>query len=167
MIDPAFVRMMARYNLWQNRNVCQAADVLPDAERRKDKGAFFKSIHGTLSHVLWADGMWLSRISDASPPSAKLAESASAYPDWAMLIKERAACDARLVEWADGLEAAWLEGDLKWWSGATQKEVVRPKTLVAVHIFNHQTHHRGQVHAMLTSSGVKLSDTDLLLMPNE
>ena len=60
MIDPSWVQMMSRYNQWQNQNLYSAADTLSDDDRRTDRGAFFKSIHGTLSHILWADGSgWL------------------------------------------------------------------------------------------------------------
>ena len=65
---------MARYNRWQNASLYAAADSLSDEERRKDRGAFFKSIHASLNHLLWADHMWLSRISDAPRPSTPLSE---------------------------------------------------------------------------------------------
>jgi len=164
MIDPTFVRTMARYNCWQNASLYAAADRLSDEERRKDRGAFLKSIHATLSHLLWADHMWLSRISDAPPPSARLQESGTYRDDWETLKQDRLACDERLIKWADGAIDEWLIGELVWRSGIIQAELTRPKWLVVNHIFNHQTHHRGQVHAMLTTAGARPQNTDLILM---
>ena len=69
MIDAAYVQTMARYNRWQNRSLYAAAEGIGDAERRRDRGAFFGSIHATLNHLLWADMIWMSRWSDVPAPS--------------------------------------------------------------------------------------------------
>jgi uncharacterized damage-inducible protein DinB len=164
MIPPTFAQKMARYNAWQNESLYAAADTLSDEARRADRGAFFKSIHGTLSHLLWADTMWMSRIAGGPNPNVPLGESASFRADWAALKQERAAMDAGLIAWADGLDEAALDGDFSWYSGAKQTDIVKPRRLVVVHIFNHQTHHRGQVHAMLTAAGARPKDTDLIFM---
>jgi uncharacterized damage-inducible protein DinB len=164
MITPAFAQKMARYNAWQNESLYAAADTLSDEARRADRGAFFKSIHGTLSHLLWADAMWTSRIADGPKPDVPLGESASFCADWAALKDERAAMDARLIAWADALDETALAGDFSWYSGALQAHIVKPRELVVVHVFNHQTHHRGQVHAMLTAAGARPQDTDLIFM---
>lgn len=164
MIRPVFAQTMARYNRWQNASLYAAADGLSDNDRRKDRGAFFASIHATLSHLLWADHMWLSRISDLPPPSTPLERSVSYRDDWETLKHDRIACDERLIVWADGVTDAWLIGDLVWRSGLLKSEIARPKWLVVSHMFNHQTHHRGQVHAMLTAAGAKPQNTDLILM---
>ena len=74
MIDRTYIRTMARYNHWQNESLYAAADTLPDEARRQDRGAFFKSIHATLNHLLWADNIWLSRLSDLPEPAVKIAE---------------------------------------------------------------------------------------------
>jgi uncharacterized damage-inducible protein DinB len=81
MITPAHAQMMARYNRWQNQSLYREADTLTDAERKTDRGAFFKSIHGTLCHIVFADQAWLHR-SIGTPPQAKsLAESSNAVSD--------------------------------------------------------------------------------------
>ena len=77
----------------------------------------------------------------------------------------RDALDGAIIEWANGLDAHWLQDNLHWYSNAAKRELTRPKALVLDHFFNHQTHHRGQVHCMLTQCGVKPGDTDLPLMP--
>ena len=82
---------------------------------------------------------------------------------WDELKRERAAFDEVIIGWADRLDPAWLEGDLTWFSGAAGREVTKPAGLLVAHFFNHQTHHRGQVHCMLTQCGAKPGDTDLPL----
>ena len=166
MIDGACVRLLARYNRWQNQNIVGTAATLADAERPRDRGALFGSIHGTLSHLVWADGVWTSRlVPDAPRPPGGVAESATLYPDWDDLVARRAALDARLVAFADAIDDAWLTGDLVWFSGASGRELRQPRWRTILHVFNHQTHHRGQVHAMLTQAGARPGDTDLMLMP--
>jgi uncharacterized damage-inducible protein DinB len=166
MIDPAYVQRMARYNRWQNANLYGVADTLSDEERRRERGAFFGSIHKTLSHLLWADRIWMSRFSSAvEKPQAGIPESVSLYPDWDGLERERVAFDETIIGWADTLDPAWLVGDLTWYSGAAKREVTKPKCQLVMHFFNHETHHRGQVHCMLTQAGAKPHATDLSLLP--
>ena len=81
------------------------------------------------------------------------------------LKRERSAFDATIIDWADHLDASSLAGDLTWYSGAAKAELTKPKWLLVTHMFNHQTHHRGQTHCMLTQAGGKPKDTDLPLMP--
>ena len=165
MIDAAYVQRLARYNRWQNENLYGVADGLSDQERRRDRGAFFGSIHGTLSHLLWGDCMWMSRFSDVAKPPVGIAGSDTLYPDWGGLKRERTGMDARILNWADDIDPSWLAGDYTWFSNAAQREISKPVWQVVVHVFNHQTHHRGQVHAMLTQAGGKLSDTDFFMLP--
>ena len=165
MIDAAYVQRMARYNRWQNENLYGAADALSDAERQRTRGAFFGSIHATLNHLLWGDRIWMSRLAGTPRPQGGIPQSVSLYADWNDLKRERAAFDTVIVDWADQLEDASLAGELTWFSGAIKAEVRKPKWLLVTHMFNHQTHHRGQVHCMLTQTGSKPGDTDLPLMP--
>jgi len=165
MIDPAYVQRMARYNRWQNANLYGVADGLSDAERQRARGAFFGSIHATLNHLLWADRIWMSRLAGTPRPQGGIPESVSLYGDWAELKREREAFDSTMVDWADRLDPAALAGELTYYSGAIKAEVRKPKWLLVTHMFNHQTHHRGQVHCMLTQAGGKPGDTDLPFMP--
>lgn len=167
MIDRAYVQLMARYNRWQNENLYGAADRLSDAERRRERGAFFGSIHKTLSHLLWADNIQMSRFSSEVPkPAAGISESASLFPDWNALKNERVRFDGVIIDWADNVDQAWLAADLTYFSGSIGRELTRPRWLMVTHMFNHATHHRGQVHCLLTQAGGKPSDTDLPFMPD-
>ncbi len=167
MITPGWCHTMARYNTWQNDNIVSAADRLTDTQRREDLGAWFRSIHGTLSHLLWGDLMWMSRFDGGDlPPKADLAESATVFADWADYKSRRAATDRRILDWASRLEQSDVDGDLSWYSKVLQADLSKPRALCIVHMFNHQTHHRGQVHAMLTAQGVRPGDTDLPFMPD-
>lgn len=165
MITPGWCHIMARYNAWQNRSTVAAADSLGEADRKADRGAFFGSIQGTLSHLLWADLIWMSRFDGGEPPLGSIPESPGLFPDWTALKRKRAAADERIEAWAARLDEADLEGDLSWHSGALGREVTKPKAVLITHFFNHQTHHRGQVHAMLTAAGARPGATDLAFMP--
>jgi uncharacterized damage-inducible protein DinB len=166
MITVAHVRAMADYNRWQNENVYGAAGRLSDAQRKEPRGAFFGSIHGTLNHLLFGDQIWMSRFAGTpKPKAASIPESPGMYESWEDLERERKAFDRVIVDWAGRLEPAWLEGDLTWFSGVLKREVGRPKWLLVTHFFNHQTHHRGQVHCLLTQCGIDPGVTDLPFRP--
>jgi uncharacterized damage-inducible protein DinB len=166
MIDRAYVQRMARYNRWQNDNLYGAADRLSDAERRRETGAYFGSIHKTLNHVLWGDHTWMARFTDLPEPEAGIAGSVALHQDWTELKAERAAFDTGMIAWADRIDDAWLASELTYYSGATGRDWTRPRWLLVTHMFNHQTHHRGQVHCMLTQAGARPGDTDLPFTPD-
>ncbi len=166
MIDRAYVQRMARYNRWQNENLYGVADRLSAEERTKERGAFFGSIHKTLSHLLWADQIWMSRFADIPKPPAGIPELVTLYPDWARLKTERVGFDRTIIDWADAVEDPWLKVEQTYYSAATKREWTRPRWLLVTHMFNHQTHHRGQVHCMLTQAGGRPHDTDLPVMPD-
>jgi uncharacterized damage-inducible protein DinB len=162
MITPGYVREMAHYNRWQNENLYGAADALGDAERKEPRGAWFGSIHATLNHLLWGDQIWMSRLAGTPKPKvSSIPESVGMFESWDDLKRERAAFDAVIVGWAQGLEPSSLAGDLTWFSGAAGREITKPRCLLVMQLFNHQTHHRGQVHCLLTQAGVKPGATDL------
>jgi len=168
VIDTAYVKIMARYNAWQNQSIYGAADTLDDVARTADRGAFFGSIHGTLSHLLWGDQIWMSRFAGTPKPEAASIEAfVGMVPDWVELKTRRIAMDKTILNWSATIDAGWLADDLTWFSGAAQKQVTKPCGFLVAHFFNHQTHHRGQVHAMLTAAGSRPDDTDLFYLPAE
>ena len=165
MIDSEYARTMARYNAWQNGSLYREADRLEDDQRRANRGAFFGSLHTTLAHILWGDMMWMSRLDGWEKPAVGPADGEQ-WLDWERLKATRAEADRRIAEWADRLEDADLLGDLSWYSGILKRDVSKPMWIVVAHVFNHQTHHRGQAHAILTSFGMTPDDTDLSFMPD-
>jgi len=167
MITSSYLRTMARYNRWQNESLYEAAAMLSDDARRQDRGAFFGSIHGTLSHIYWADRVWLSRFDLCAPPDVPNPESGRFVDDFAELRAKRAELDAVLITFCDGYEPGEVKGALEWYSGAIGANAKAPLGVVMTHIFNHQTHHRGQAHAMLTAAGARPKDTCLFIMPLE
>lgn len=166
MIGPAYCQLMARYNTWQNRSLYRAAAELSEAEREADRGAFWRSIRGTLSHLMWGDLTWLSRFDGGDGAEGAGRDSAIVY-NWAALTADRPALDSRILAWTEALVDGDLAGDLIWYSGFLKREVALSKTACIVQFFNHQTHHRGQVHAMLTAAGTKPDDTDIQFMPED
>lgn len=167
MISNIHLRTMARYNRWQNESLYAAAATLPDARRREACGAYWGSIHGTLTHLYWADCIWLSRFEVVERPDAPLKQSAAFVAEWDALAQKRQVLDATLVDWCDSFPSGPVTGTLKWYSGAMGREAEAPLALVLTHLFNHQTHHRGQAHALLTRAGAGTADTDLIMMPPE
>jgi uncharacterized damage-inducible protein DinB len=164
IIDPGYVRTMAAYNAEMNRRLYEAAERIPDAERRRDRGAFWGSLHGTLCHILWGDRMWMSRFDGWEKPSVNQKESAALIEDFDELRHQRGLDDARISQWAARVTPDWLAADLVWFSPSAQKEMRRPRSFLVTHFFNHQTHHRGQAHALITAFGEKTGDTDLFLV---
>lgn len=164
MITPAYLRTMAEYNAEMNRRLYAAAARLSDAERKAPRGAFWGSIDGTLNHLLWGDRQWMSRFDGWPKPAQAIKQSGALYDDFARLRTERERADAAICGWAAQVDDTWLDADMTWLSGAAGREVTAPKRLLAAHMFNHQTHHRGQVHALLTAAGQETGDTDLFLL---
>ena len=166
MITPAYCQTMARYNAWQNHSLFTAADALTPEARDADRGAFFGSIRATLSHLMWGDLMWMARFDGSESPGGSIGDSPQRF-DWAMLMADRPKLDARIAGWAWMVSAEDLAGDLRWYSGALGRDLTKPYALCVMHVFNHQTHHRGQVHALLTAAGAQPDATDLPFMPDE
>ena len=165
MIEPGYARAMAFYNAWQNRSLYAAAAELSNEALVRDTGAFFGSILNTLNHLLWADKVWMSRFSQVERPDVGIGGSTALYDSLDELSGVREAFDQVIVDWAMLVQPAWLAGPLTWFSGAAQAEKSLPAWLCVAHFFNHQTHHRGQIHGMLTAAGCAPEDTDLFLMP--
>ena len=167
MITPSYVRTMAQYNTEMNRRLYAAAGRLSDEERRRDRNAFWHSLHGTLVHLLWGDHQWMSRFDGWERPAIPIKESDRLLDSFDQLCAEREKADAGIHRWAAKVNPAWLDEDLVWFSGAAQREIRAPKRLLVTHFFNHQTHHRGQAHALITAAGEKTEDTDLFLVVPE
>jgi len=164
MITPAYCRTMAAYNSEMNRRIYAAVSRLLDAERRRDRGAFFGSLHATLVHLLWGDCQWMSRFDGWERPTTPIKESGHMIENYAELCAERIKTDAGIEDWARRVDERWLDADMTWFSLAANHEVTAPRRFLVTHFFNHQTHHRGQAHALITAAGEKTADTDLFLV---
>lgn len=164
MINPAFVATMAAYNAEMNRRVYAAAGRLSDDARRLPQGAFWGTIHGTLCHILWGDRMWMWRFDGWEKPAVAIKDSASLFADFGELQRARAEADEKIAAWASRVSAAWLAEEQVWHSAAAGREMRMPRGLLVTHFFNHQTHHRGQAHALITAAGEQTGDTDLFLV---
>ena len=149
------------YNAEMNQRIYAAAGRLSDEARKEGRGAFFGSIHGTLNHLLWADQMWMSRFAGWPKPEAPDKRTDRMFEHFADMQAKRAEIDSAISSWAAGVTDAWLGGTLTWFSGIAQREVTAPRAVTVIHMFNHQTHHRGQAHAMLTAAGEQTGDTDI------
>lgn len=163
-------RMFAAYNAWANERLYLAAAELSDADYRADRGAFFKSMHGTLNHLLVGDRIWMRRFTDVGETPDRL--DAVLYEDFEELREARRAEDLRISRYVDGLDNTKLAGPLRYISyrTITNPMIVTQELAPALdHFFNHQTHHRGQAHCLLTAIGGRdfAPSFDLLVFQRE
>jgi len=165
MVTPDYCVLMARYNRWQNRKLYELCAQLSDAERRADRGAFFGSVHGTLNHLLYGDLAFLSRFTGDQPEAPPL--GAELVEDFDALRATRERLDARLLDWCGGLSESWLRELLTYTSNVDGASRTRPRWQLVVHLFNHQTHHRGQLSTLLHQLGRDPGSTDLPFLPGE
>lgn len=156
-------RLQARYNTWMNEKLYAACATLSDEERKRDRGAFFGSIHGTLNHLLLADSVWMGRFE--GKPFAFKSLDQELYASFDELKAQRASLDERIQRWADGLTDAALEAQLPFTSAITKQSYAPKLWKIVAHFFNHQTHHRGQLTALLSQARVGYGITDLFLLP--
>lgn len=164
MVTPDFARTMAAYNAEMNRRLYGAAARLSDDVRRADRGAFWGSIHGTLAHLLWGDGNWMHRFAGWPANGVEMRKSLEWQPDFTELRAARMRMDTNIIDWAKTVEQSWLDSDLVWYSAALGRELRRQRGFLLTHMFNHQTHHRGQAHALITAAGEQTGDTDLFIV---
>lgn len=157
--------MLARYNRWANALVYRAAAELPDTDYRADCGAAFRSVHGTLNHLVAADLIWMKRFTGEGDAPGTL--DTIVADDLSDLETARRALDARITGWVEGLSADDLAATFSYVRATMPEPVTQPLAPALVHFFNHHTHHRGQVHAMLTRLAGRAPALDLLLYQRE
>lgn len=161
----AHFQMMAAYNAWANRRLYAAVEGLPEHDYRADFGAFFRSVHGTLNHLVVADRIWLARFLGAPPPGYRLDQIV--HDDRADLAAARRALDAEIVAFAAGLSESRLDAPITYHLVTRDEQVTQPLAPALAHFFNDQTHHRGQVHALLTRLTGDAPTLDLLYFQRE
>ncbi len=152
-------RKLARYNAWANRRLYDVCATLSEAEYRADRHAFFGSIHGTLNHILVADRIWESRLT-GEPHGIPTLDSIL-YDDFSGLREARTKEDARMIDLIDGMDQERLAEVLVYRNMAGEP-LETPISFVLTHLFNHATHHRGQVHGMLSQVPADPPPLDLI-----
>jgi uncharacterized damage-inducible protein DinB len=158
-------RTLAKYNTLANRRLYEACARLSDTERKRARPAFFGSIHGTLNHLMVGDRIWLARFSGEEVPSTGL--NVILYEDFGELREVRETEDDRIAEFTASLDEGFLSGTIRYVNN--EGEVFEdPVALLVMHFFNHQTHHRGQIHDMLTQTNIPPPVLDLhrVIKPN-
>ena len=157
MISAAYCPTLARYNAWMNGKLIGLCAGLPDEERKRDLHAFFRSVHGTLDHILACDAMFMSHFTKGTP--RHMCEGA--FPeDFAALARRRDEMDEEILAWSGSISQPWLDTPSRYIHDDGQPRIVT-NGFWAVHMFNHQTHHRGQVTTLLTQLGHDIGATDL------
>jgi uncharacterized damage-inducible protein DinB len=152
--------MMAGYNRWANERVYDAASELSEKEWQKDTGAFFGSMMGTLNHLVATDRIWMKRFTGLG--EAPNALDAIVDRDFAGLRAARVKEDARIMEWVDALSEEEFQGRFTYVTMTDVRTVSQRIAPALAHLFNHQTHHRGQAHAIFTSLGKPSVPLDLI-----
>ena len=163
MITRPYLVSMARYNSWMNGKTYDAAGRLPAEEIARDRGAFFKSILGTLNHLLFADLVWVGRFKEGK--SRVSDKTKLLHEELGALRGAREVLDAEICDWAAALDEAWLARTLTFRTLDGTAEFNFAAWMMVMHMFNHQTHHRGQITTLLTQAGEDVGPTDYIGMP--
>lgn len=151
--------MMADYNSWANRLIYEAAAALSDDEFHANKGAFFGSLSGTLNHLLATDRIWMRRFTGSGEAPNRL--DTVLHADFDTLAEARRAEDMRIAGWVSGLTEEDLRGTITYTPISNPTPVSQKLSPALAHLFNHQTHHRGQCHMILTALGKPSLSLDL------
>lgn len=163
MYEMSFLRLMADHGRWMNQKLYVVCAGIPDEERKRDLGAFFRSIHGTLNHLLLVDRLWLGRITGREFRIQSLDQEL--YADFDELRREREVTDGEIADLVAGLDPSCLSEPLTYVSFLKKTPVTLPFGVVLTHFFHHQTHHRGQITTLISQLGYEFGDTDLIYMP--
>ena len=153
-------QMFAGYNRWANQRIYEVAADLGPEEFTRDTGAFFKSVMGTLNHLLATDRIWMKRFTGTGDAPATL--DTILHSDFDSLRKARIAEDDRMVAWVNGLTEQQLDGRFTYLTVTDMRTISQRLAPALAHAFNHQTHHRGQLHTILTMLGRPSVTLDLV-----
>jgi uncharacterized damage-inducible protein DinB len=151
--------MLARYNTIANQRLYEAVGHLEDEEYRRERAASFQSVHRTLNHILLGDRIWMARFTETGYDTTP-ALGGELYPDFASLRTARAAEDARIETFLGSVTEDFLAREVRYVNSAGETHA-DPAGLLLAHLFNHQTHHRGQVHVMLSQTALRPPSLDM------
>lgn len=158
-----YFQTLSRYNRWMNEKLYSVCSAMPDELRREDKGAWFKSVHGTLNHLLLCDRLWLGRFTHQSYPARALDQEL--YDDWDEMKRERVITDDAIDAWLASLSDDDLKAPFTFTSISNPQERTIVLWILVAHMFNHQTHHRGQLTTLMEQLGYDSGATDLMVLP--
>ena len=161
----AMFAMMAGYNQWANARLYRTAGALTRDQYRANRGAYFGSLHGTLNHLLVADRVWMRRFTGEGPQPRALDEIL--FDDLSPLTRARQAEDQRIIAYVDELTDMALASSISYRKMTGPDEVTQPLGPALMHFFNHQTHHRGQAHCLLTEITGDAPSFDLVLFQRD
>jgi uncharacterized damage-inducible protein DinB len=165
MTPVAHYRMFGRYNAWANSRLCDATARLSTEQYRADRGAFFKSVRGTLNHLLVTGRIWMQRFTGEGDAPNRL--DAILFESFDDLRAARVAEDRRIVDFVDRLDDGRIAGTIKYRRVSSPEEFEQQLAPALAHWFNHQTHHRGHVHALLTGLVGEAPELDLLIFQRQ
>jgi uncharacterized damage-inducible protein DinB len=157
--------MLAAYNGWANERLYAAVAELADADYRADRGAFFGSLHGTLNHILIGDRIWMHVFTGEGVKPREL--DAILYEDFEELRTARRVEDARISNYVASLTDSTLAATVRYQTLRSPADIEQQLAPLLLHLFNHQTHHRGQAHCLLTGFTAKAPTLDLLMFQRE
>ncbi|MDJ0929644.1 DinB family protein [Breoghania sp.] len=157
----AIFAMLAGYNRWANERLYKAAGALTREQYHEHRGAFLGSLNGTLNHLLVGDRIWMRRFTGEGPQPKALDEIL--LDDIADLARARAAEDDWIIAYINGLNEEALAAPFTYHRMIIPDEVTQPLTPVLIHFFNHQIHHRGQAHCLLTEITGEAPSLDLVV----
>ncbi len=149
----------AQYNQTMNQRIFEICAEISDDDRKQDRGAYFKSIHGTLDHILLGDRAWMNRLAAKEYPLVKI--GCELFADFDEMAKARIDLDTDICQWTADMTDEWLLTDLTWTTTIDGTQRTQPHWLLVSQIFNHQTHHRGQLSTLLNQAGYDVGVTDL------
>ena len=142
-------QMFAGYNAWCNERLYAAAAKLSDDDYRADRGAFFKSLHGTLNHLLVGDRIWMQRFTSQGELPKNL--DVILFENFASLRKARRSEDERISRYIETLSDSDLKRTIRYRTFSSPADIEQVLSFALDHFFNHQTHHRGQAHGLLST----------------
>ncbi|HEY3047423.1 MAG TPA: DinB family protein [Polaromonas sp.] len=171
-------RFLAEYNRWINQRLYEACEALSDEERKRERGAFFGSIHRTLNHLIVGDQIWLRRFVQCGQGNGITLMSLNAsvldlpdgsrldtvlFDDWQALRSKREQLDAAIESWVVEMPDGYPQFTMRY-SNSKGVQRAHPAWQAMTHFFNHQTHHRGQVSTLLMQAGIDVGVTDLIAL---
>lgn len=161
-MDKKMLLIMAEYNIWATSRLIQSLESIRDEDFYKDVGLYFKSIAGTLNHLLVGEHyLWYSRFKDGVSP--QIALDTMIYTEKAALLNELKQKSVNWISFIDQIDETTLEGNLTY-KRVSGQELTLPYAATLMHVFNHGTHHRGQITAAVTALGYPCPELDVVYM---